>query len=48
MTLSKDLFDKVGIEPPDEEKAKHHDAIKSSEDLAEGFAYFFSYGAAAE
>ncbi|XP_033626933.1 ADP-dependent glucokinase-like [Asterias rubens] len=48
VTTSKELFYKVAIEPPDEEKAKHHDSIKSSEDLAESFALFFSYGAAAE
>ena len=40
------LLRELGVGPP--EIPRHHDVISSPEQLAEGFAYFFEYGAAAE
>lgn len=36
----------LNIDPP--ESPAHHDVVSSERELAEGFAYFFQYGAAAE
>ena len=41
-----ELLKKLDISPPS--LPVHHDVIASDEDLAESFAYFFQYGAAAE
>ena len=40
------LLEDLGIDPPSE--GRHYDIISSSTQLAESFAYFFNYGAAAE
>ena len=40
------LLEELGIDPPSE--GRHYDIISSSTQLAESFAYFFEYGAAAE
>lgn len=40
------LFSEMELRPPP--SPVHHDVIASSRDLAETFAYFFEYGAAAE
>ncbi|XP_039248029.2 ADP-dependent glucokinase-like isoform X2 [Styela clava] len=40
------LFEKLGIKPPT--KSSHHEVITNFDNLAEGFAYFFRHGAAAE
>ena len=36
----------LDIKPPNE--TAHYDVVSSEKELAEGFAYFFQYGAAAE
>ena len=36
----------LNIDPP--ETPAHHDVVSSERELAEGFTYFFQYGAAAE
>lgn len=41
-----DLMNKLGIDPPND--AFHHQSIGNFNELAEGFVYFFRYGAAAE
>lgn len=41
-----DLLDELAVPHPD--TATHHDIITSEDTLAESFAYYFQYGAAAE
>lgn len=41
-----ELLDELLVPPP--EVAAHHDVIHSDHSLAESFAYYFQYGAAAE
>lgn len=41
-----ELLDKLQVPHP--EVASHHDVINSEDSLAESFAYYFQYGAAAE
>lgn len=40
------LFESLNLEPPKE--PIHHDVVMDYDDLAQGFAYFFRHGAAAE
>ncbi|XP_038074357.1 ADP-dependent glucokinase-like [Patiria miniata] len=48
VTTAVQLFEKVSLDPPKEKDVRHHDSLGSERDLAEGFAYFFKRGAAAE
>ncbi|XP_022097325.1 ADP-dependent glucokinase-like isoform X2 [Acanthaster planci] len=48
VTTAVQLFDRISVQPPAGEDVKHHDSLRSARELAEGFTYFFTRGAAAE